>query len=43
LTAVLHHEGGGEDGIALRQTLNAEQIGWFKAGSALNVIKGQTR
>jgi aconitate hydratase len=43
VTAVLHHKDGGEDRISLRQTLNAEQIGWFKAGSALNVIKRQTR
>jgi hypothetical protein len=28
-------------GSGARQTLNAEQIGWFKAGSALNVIKSQ--
>jgi aconitate hydratase len=43
LTAVLHHAGGGEDRIAVRHTLNAEQIHWFKAGSALNVIKAQAR
>jgi len=43
LTAKLRHTDGGEDRIALRQTLNAEQIAWFKAGSALNVIKSQGR
>mgnify|MGYP003694381013 CR=1 FL=1 len=32
-----------EDRVALRHTLNAEQIGWFKAGSALNVIKSQIK
>ena len=32
---------GGEDPVTLRHTLNAEQIAWFKAGSALNVIKQQ--
>jgi aconitate hydratase len=42
VTAVLHHAGGGEDRILVRHTLNAEQIAWFKAGSALNVIKQQT-
>jgi aconitate hydratase len=39
LTAKLHHTNGTEDTIKLRHTLNAEQIGWSKAGSALNVIK----
>ncbi len=39
LAVELHHDGGGVDRISVRHTLNAEQIGWFKAGSALNVIK----
>ncbi len=39
LTAVLHHEDGTEDRIPLNHTLNGEQIGWFRAGSALNVLK----
>jgi aconitate hydratase len=43
LTAVLHHAGGGQDRVALRHTFNAEQIGWFRAGSALNVIKSQIK
>jgi len=43
VAAVLHHEDGTEDRIALRHTLSAEQIGWFAAGSALNVIKKQVR
>ena len=42
VTAVLHHAGGGEDRITLRHSLNAEQIHWFAAGSALNVIKGRS-
>jgi aconitate hydratase len=41
LTAVLRHRDGSEDRIEVRHTLNAEQIIWFKAGSALNVIKSQ--
>jgi aconitate hydratase len=41
VTAVLHHEGGADERITLKHTLNAEQIAWFKAGSALNVIKAQ--
>jgi aconitate hydratase len=42
VTLILHHAGGGEDTMTLSHTLNAEQIRWFKAGSALNVIKAQT-
>jgi aconitate hydratase len=38
---VLTHADGSSDRVALRHTLSAEQIAWFKAGSALNVIKGQ--
>jgi len=41
--AVLRHEDGSEERIALRHTLSAEQIAWFVAGSALNVIKRQAR
>jgi aconitate hydratase A / 2-methylisocitrate dehydratase len=41
VTAVLHHADGAEDRMTLRHTLNAEQVAWFKAGSALNVIKKQ--
>jgi aconitate hydratase len=39
--ATLHHEDGSHDQVVLKHTLNAEQIAWFKAGSALNVIKAQ--
>jgi len=39
LTAVFHHEDGTEDTVTLKHSLNAEQIRWFKAGSALNVLK----
>ncbi len=37
---VLHHADGTSEEIQLRHTLNQEQIEWFKAGSALNVLKG---
>ena len=43
LTAVVHHEDGSQERVVLQHTLNAEQIAWFKAGSALNVIKAQTK
>ncbi len=39
ITAVLNHKDGSSDRIALRHTLNEDQIGWFKAGSALNMIR----
>lgn len=40
VTAVFHHAGGSMDRVALLHTLNAEQIGWWKAGSALNTLRG---
>ena len=39
LTLVLHHADGTEDQIPVNHSLNAQQIEWFKAGSALNVLK----
>jgi aconitate hydratase len=39
LRAVLHHSDGREDSFAVRHTLNAEQIAWFRAGSALNLLR----
>jgi aconitate hydratase len=41
LTVVLHHEDGSEDSFEVKQTLNEEQIAWFKAGSALNLLREQ--
>jgi aconitate hydratase len=41
LTMVLKHAGGGEDRLTLNHTFNENQIGWFKAGSALNLIAAQ--
>ena len=40
---VLHHADGSEDEIACRHTFNAEQIKWFRAGSALNVLRAGPR
>ncbi len=37
--AVVHHADGSEERIQLKHTLNAEQIGWFRAGSALNALQ----
>jgi aconitate hydratase len=39
LTMVLHHKDGSTDNITLNHTYNQQQIGWFKAGGALNVIR----
>ncbi len=39
LTAVLAHADGSEDRFSVEHTLNDEQIGWFKAGSALNILR----
>jgi aconitate hydratase len=38
---ILDHGGGKRDTIELRHSLTAEQIGWFKAGSALNLLKSR--
>ena len=38
---VLHHGDGSQDRVQTRQSLNAEQIEWFRAGSALNVLRTQ--
>ena len=39
MDVVVHHEDGSEDTFKVAQTLNAEQIEWFKAGSALNLLR----
>jgi aconitate hydratase len=41
VTAELHHKDGSKQSITLKHTLNNEQIAWFKAGSALNVLKAK--
>jgi aconitate hydratase len=41
LTMVAHHADGSEDKITLNHTYNQQQIGWFKAGGALNVIRAE--
>ena len=38
LTLVLNHSDGSKDTIKANHTYNIGQIGWFKAGSALNLI-----
>jgi aconitate hydratase len=41
LTMVLHHADGSTDNIVLNHTYNEQQIEWFKAGGALNVIRSE--
>ncbi|MEN9826703.1 MAG: hypothetical protein RI953_2448 [Pseudomonadota bacterium] len=38
LTLTVKHADGSKDAITLNHTFNDQQIGWFKAGSALNLI-----
>ena len=40
VTAVFHHLDGSDSVLSLTHSLNAEQIAWFKAGSALNFLRG---
>jgi len=39
LTLVLHHADGSSDSIIVNHTYNEQQIEWFKAGAALNIIR----
>ena len=41
LTIVLEHKDGSVDHIVVNHTYNAQQIEWFKAGGALNIIRKQ--
>ncbi|WP_293957724.1 MULTISPECIES: aconitate hydratase [unclassified Sphingobacterium] len=39
LKLVLHHDDGTQEQILANHTYNAQQIEWFKAGGALNIIR----
>lgn len=41
LTVVLNHKNGSSDEITVNHTYNEQQIEWFKAGGALNVIRSE--
>jgi aconitate hydratase len=43
LTLELVHADGSKENIKLNHTYNAQQIEWFKAGSALNLIKSKAK
>jgi aconitate hydratase len=38
LKLIMKHKDGSKDEVLLNHTMNEAQIGWFKAGSALNLI-----
>ncbi|NIK73987.1 aconitate hydratase [Thermonema lapsum] len=42
LTVVLHHKDGSTDEIKVNHSYNEAQFEWFKAGSALNLIRQQS-
>ncbi|MCF3109274.1 aconitate hydratase [Niabella sp. CC-SYL272] len=39
LSLVLHHKDGTSEAITVNHSYNAQQIEWFKAGAALNIIR----
>lgn len=41
LTLVLNHKDGSSESIVANHTYNQQQIEWFKAGAALNIIRKQ--
>ena len=38
LKAIIHHSEGGDEEIELTHTMSGEQIEWFQAGAALNIL-----
>ncbi len=43
LTIVLNHADGSREEFAVNQSYNAQQIEWFKAGGALNIIRASVK
>ncbi|HVM40220.1 MAG TPA: aconitate hydratase [Acidimicrobiia bacterium] len=41
VTVVFRHADGTADEVVTKHTMNDEQIGWFRAGSALNLLRQQ--
>jgi aconitate hydratase len=39
VTVILHHADGKDEAIRCRHSFSAEQIAWFKAGAALNLLR----
>ena len=42
LVVILNHKDGSRDEIIVNHTYNEQQIEWFKAGGALNVIRSHS-
>jgi aconitate hydratase len=43
LTLVLNHKDGSKNEIKVNHSYNAQQIEWFKAGGALNIIRASVK
>ena len=43
LTVVLNHADGHSESILVNHSYNAQQIEWFKAGGALNIIRASVK
>ena len=43
LTLAIHHDDGSMDEISVNHSYNAQQIEWFKAGGALNIIRASIK
>ncbi len=42
VAVVFHHSDGSEEIIPTLHTMNADQIAWFQAGSALNLLRSRS-
>lgn len=43
LTIIIHHKDGSQETILVNHSYNDQQIEWFKAGSALNIIRNKVK
>ena len=43
LKVILHHKDGSTDEFLANHSYNENQINWFKAGSALNLIRSENK
>jgi aconitate hydratase len=43
LTLTLHHADGSDESFEVKHSYNAQQIEWFKAGGALNIIRASVK
>mgnify|MGYP001047584809 CR=1 FL=1 len=43
LTIIIHHKDGSQETILANHSYNDQQIEWFKAGSALNIIRNKVK